>query len=183
MLLCVGCNLAPALLISTGAADLLDGQCRITTGHEVVTLRTWGGGQTAYEAQRSGTARLDCDGRQVVLSVHEPRTLAVHAPPMLGLGDEGTAEIRVADADGRELSIGRYARVEWEFSGGLEGVASGGCEFPPWCGPGPRAKRFVASTSGKGRVIAAFGDLQSSAEVRIISVPQSASSEPVGAGS
>ena len=128
----------------------------------------WGIAPVVFTAHTPGVARFVCDGATFVVRVHAPARVALKSPTRVAVGERFTPTLTVVAADGTALELGRYATIDWTFTGAIRGDNPGGCEFPPWCGRAPAGATWAVGTApGTGRVTGTFAGLAATVAVDV----------------
>jgi hypothetical protein len=161
--------------------ELRDAEARGGGSQPVVDVErwapdAWGIAKLVFTARAPGVARFACSGMTYVVDVRAPKALLLEAPTSAPAARRFAVQLSARDARGERLDVGRYAEVDWAFSGAVRADSGGGCEFPPWCGnPPPGASWAMGTGPGTGHVRATFGGLAATADIAVLTPPDAAS--------
>lgn len=148
---------------------------RLHGAGDVLTVEEWerdasGVAPLVFTAVAPGTARFACDGGTYVVHVRQAVSVALRGPTRARVGERFATTLVGVDAQGRDLEIGRYGQIDWNFDGALRADNPGSCEFPPWCSRPPAGASWVVATQvGFGHVKAQFGGLSAAASIEALS--------------
>lgn len=123
--LAAGCG-SPSTTVTTDLAVGWEGRlytplvlsnCDEPAGGQEIVVRTEG---QWFRAAAPGEVRHRCGDDTWIVRVATPVRYHVEAPSPIAVGERSGASLHATGADGRRLSLGGYAAVEWTFAGAIQ---------------------------------------------------------------
>jgi hypothetical protein len=130
------------------------GSCRPETAQPADLLVALPDGR--FQTPRRGEVVVECEHREVRLSIRRSARLAIAAPEKMIRNTPGTARLSAFDMNGEQLRLGEGVRVAWRGEGGIEvrGAPAGAI-----------ATLQTGSERGVATIVAEFDSLTARAQV------------------
>jgi hypothetical protein len=132
------------------------GACRPETAKPADLLMALPDGR--FQTPRRGEVVVQCEHREVLLSIRRTARVAIAAPEQMIRNTPGTARLTAFDMNGEQLRLGEAVRVTWRGEGGIDvrGVPAG-----------PTATLQTGPQRGLATIVAEFDSLTARAQVVI----------------